>query len=71
MKTDVKIHFVEKGNGPAIILCHGFPESWYSWRYQIPFLARLGCHVIALDQRGYGESDQPPNVEDYTMRIIN
>ncbi|EDV21402.1 uncharacterized protein TRIADDRAFT_59995 [Trichoplax adhaerens] len=69
--TGVKIHFVEKGNGPAIILCHGFPESWYSWRYQIPFLARLGYRVIALDQRGYGESDQPPNVEDYTMRIIN
>ncbi|EDV21401.1 uncharacterized protein TRIADDRAFT_30313, partial [Trichoplax adhaerens] len=69
--SGVKIHFVEKGNGPAVILSHGFPEFWYTWRHQIPFLARLGYRVIALDHRGYGESDQPPNIDDYSMKLVN
>uniref|UniRef100_A0A3Q3VUV1 AB hydrolase-1 domain-containing protein n=1 Tax=Mola mola TaxID=94237 RepID=A0A3Q3VUV1_MOLML len=50
------------GSGPPVLLCHGFPESWYSWRYQIPALAAAGFRVLALDMKGYGESTAPPGV---------
>ncbi len=60
------MHYVEMGEGPALILCHGFPESWYSWRKQIPALAMAGYRVIALDQRGYGDSSSPPDIKDYS-----
>ncbi|KAF3818429.1 hypothetical protein GH733_011846 [Mirounga leonina] len=56
----VRLHFVELGSGPAVCLCHGFPESWFSWRYQIPALAQAGFRVLALDMKGYGESSAPP-----------
>jgi len=49
----------ESGRGPAVVLCHGFPELAYSWRHQIPALAGASLHVIAPDQRGYGGSDAP------------
>ncbi|XP_071787394.1 bifunctional epoxide hydrolase 2-like isoform X1 [Asterias amurensis] len=65
-KEGVQLHFVEMGEGPAIILCHGFPESWYSWRKQIPALAMAGYRVIALDQRGYGDSSSPPDIKAYS-----
>jgi pimeloyl-ACP methyl ester carboxylesterase len=52
-------------DGPVVILLHGFPESWYSWRRQIPALASAGYHVIALDQRGYNESGKPRSVREY------
>ncbi|MNK17648.1 Soluble epoxide hydrolase [compost metagenome] len=60
-----KIHYVEAGEGPAVILCHGFPELWYSWRHQIPALVRNGYRAIALDMRGHGESDVPQDVESF------
>ena len=53
----------ESGSGPAVVLCHGFPELAYSWRRQIPTLAAAGFRVIAPDQRGYGGSDAPAPVE--------
>lgn len=53
-----RIHVVEKGDGPPVILLHGFPESWYSWRKQIDVIADAGYRVIALDQRGYGRSSK-------------
>ncbi|XP_038055444.1 bifunctional epoxide hydrolase 2-like isoform X2 [Patiria miniata] len=62
----VKLHYVEMGEGPAVILCHGFPESWYSWRKQIPALALAGYRVIVPDQRGFGHSSSPADVKDYT-----
>ena len=55
------------GEGPAVVLLHGFPEIGYSWRHQIPVLAEAGYRVLAPDQRGYGWSDQPPEVSDYAM----
>jgi len=55
------------GQGPAVVLLHGFPEIAYSWRHQIPFLADAGYSVIAPDQRGYGWSDQPHGVQAYAM----
>jgi pimeloyl-ACP methyl ester carboxylesterase len=55
----VRLHYVIQGTGPLIILLHGFPEFWYSWRYQIPVLAEHGFCVVAPDMRGYNESDRP------------
>lgn len=53
------MHYVTMGEGPLIVLLHGFPEFWYSWRYQIPFLANLGYTVVAPDLRGYNDTDKP------------
>ena len=55
------------GRGPAVVLCHGFPESWYSWRHQLPALAAAGYHAVAPDMRGYGGTDRPDAVEQYTQ----
>lgn len=66
----VTIHYVEKGDGPAVILLHGFPESWYGYRHQIGPLAAAGYRVICLDQRGYGESSAPPNISDYSQENL-
>jgi pimeloyl-ACP methyl ester carboxylesterase len=63
----LRLHLAEQGHGPLVVLCHGFPESWYSWRHQLPALAAAGFHAVAPDMRGYGESDRPEAVEDYTL----
>ncbi len=55
----IRMHYVTQGSGPLIILLHGFPEFWYSWRYQIPFLAEHGYTVVAPDLRGYNDTDKP------------
>src|SRR6266478_334308 len=61
----VRLHFVEAGTGPLVVLLHGFPEFWYSWRHQIPALASAGFRVLAPDLRGYNESDKPRGVANY------
>jgi pimeloyl-ACP methyl ester carboxylesterase len=63
----IQMHIAEAGSGPLVILCHGFPESWYSWRHQLPALAEAGYHVVAPDQRGYGTTDAPEPIEQYTQ----
>jgi pimeloyl-ACP methyl ester carboxylesterase len=63
----IQMHIAEQGEGPAVVLCHGFPELWYSWRHQIGALADAGYHVIAPDQRGYGRSDRPQAIEEYDI----
>ncbi|KAM5229527.1 bifunctional epoxide hydrolase 2 isoform 2-T2 [Hipposideros larvatus] len=70
IKPGVHLHFVELGSGPAVCLCHGFPESWFSWRYQIPVLAQAGFRVLALDMKGFGESSAPPEIEEYSMEVM-
>lgn len=60
----------ETGRGPAVVLCHGFPELAYSWRHQVPALAAAGFRVIAPDQRGYGGSDAPEPVEAYDLEHL-
>uniref|UniRef100_A0A8K9VCF2 Epoxide hydrolase 2, cytoplasmic n=1 Tax=Oncorhynchus mykiss TaxID=8022 RepID=A0A8K9VCF2_ONCMY len=70
IKPRVKLHYVEMGTGPPVMLCHGFPESWYSWRYQIPALADAGFRVLSLDMKGYGESTAPPDIEEYSQEQI-
>ena len=63
----IRIHLAEQGDGPLLLLCHGFPELWYSWRYQIPAFSQAGYHVVAPDLRGYGRTDQPAAAEEYTL----
>ncbi len=63
----IRMHYVEQGEGPLVILCHGWPESWYSWRHQIPALAAAGFRVVAPDQRGYGHTDAPEPIESYNI----
>uniref|UniRef100_A0A3P9J395 Epoxide hydrolase 2, cytoplasmic n=1 Tax=Oryzias latipes TaxID=8090 RepID=A0A3P9J395_ORYLA len=69
-QTGVRTHFVEMGCGPPVLLCHGFPESWYSWRFQIPALAAAGFRVLALDMKGYGESTAPPDIEEFSQEQL-
>lgn len=66
---DVKIHYVTAGDGPLLIMIHGFPDYWYTWRKQIPELSR-NFKVVAIDQRGYNKSDQPEGVENYTLTLL-
>lgn len=66
----IKLRIAEMGKGPLVILVHGWPESWYSWRHQIPALAAAGYHAVAPDMRGYGKSDQPAAVEDYDIQHL-
>ena len=68
---DVNLRIAEMGEGPLIVLVHGWPESWYSWRQQMPALAAAGYRVVAPDMRGYGASDRPPAVEDYNIRKLS
>lgn len=65
----IRMHYVEQGNGPLIVLLHGFPEFWYSWRYQIPFLAERGYRVLAPDLRGYNDTDKPRSGYSVTMLL--
>ncbi len=63
----IRMHIAEQGTGPLVVLLHGFPESWYSWRHQLGALADAGYHAVAPDQRGYGQTDQPAEVDRYTQ----
>jgi pimeloyl-ACP methyl ester carboxylesterase len=63
----IRMHFAEQGDGPLVLLCHGFPESWYSWRHQLSALAQAGFRAVAPDMRGYGETDRPEAIDQYTL----
>lgn len=64
----ITMRIAEAGSsGPLVLLAHGWPESWYSWRHQITFLADAGYRVVAPDMRGYGETDAPADVDDYDI----
>jgi pimeloyl-ACP methyl ester carboxylesterase len=63
----IRMHVAEQGQGPLVILCHGFPECWYSWRHQLLALAKAGFRAVAPDLRGYGLSDRPEELEKYTI----
>jgi pimeloyl-ACP methyl ester carboxylesterase len=62
-----RIHLAEQGAGPLVLLIHGFPESWYSWRHQLPALSAAGYRAVAIDVRGYGRSSGPRDVAAYRM----
>jgi pimeloyl-ACP methyl ester carboxylesterase len=61
----IRLHVAEQGEGPLVLLLHGFPESWFSWRHQLPALAAAGYRVVAPDQRGYADSDRPEAIDAY------
>jgi len=63
----IQMHIAEAGEGPLVLLCHGWPESWYSWRHQLPALAAAGYHAVAPDMRGYGQTDAPAAIDQYTV----
>jgi pimeloyl-ACP methyl ester carboxylesterase len=63
----IRMHVAEQGSGPLVLLCHGFPESWYSYRHQLPALAAAGYRAVAPDMRGYGETERPEAVDQYTL----
>lgn len=68
---DLNFHVASCGEGDRLALClHGFPESWFSWRFQLPLLARLGWRAWAPDLRGYGETDRPPRMQDYSIELL-
>jgi pimeloyl-ACP methyl ester carboxylesterase len=67
---DVRLHYVEAGTGPLVVLLHGFPEFWYSWRFQIPALTQAGFRVVAPDMRGYNLSSKPKGVGSYRLDLL-
>jgi pimeloyl-ACP methyl ester carboxylesterase len=68
IKTNgIQMHIAEQGSGPLVLMCHGFPESWYSWRHQLKALADAGYHAVAPDMRGYGQTDRPDAIDQYTL----
>ena len=66
----VELHYVEAGEGPLVVLLHGFPEFWYTWRHQIPALVEEGFRVVAPDLRGYNTSSKPEGIEAYTLEKL-
>jgi len=63
----LRLHIAESGQGPLVLLCHGFPECWYSWRHQLRALAEAGFHAVAPDMRGFGQTDAPEDIAEYTI----
>ncbi len=66
----IRLHYVEAGTGPLVLLLHGFPEFWYSWRHQLEALAAAGFRVVAPDLRGYNESAKPAGVAAYRIEHL-
>jgi pimeloyl-ACP methyl ester carboxylesterase len=66
----IRIHYADQGTGPLVLLCHGFPEGWYSWRDQLVALAAAGYHAVAPDMRGYGHTEAPAEISAYTIMDI-
>jgi pimeloyl-ACP methyl ester carboxylesterase len=63
----IRMHIAEAGSGPLVLLCHGWPELWYAWRHQLPALANAGFRVVAPDMRGFGVTDAPADIGQYTI----
>lgn len=63
----VRLHVASAGEGPLVVLCHGWPELWLSWRHQLPALATAGFRAVAPDMRGFGQSDAPSDVQSYSL----
>jgi pimeloyl-ACP methyl ester carboxylesterase len=63
----IRMHIAEAGSGPLVLFCHGWPESWYSWRHQLEAVAAAGFHAVAPDMRGYGQTDRPEAIDQYSI----
>ena len=68
----ISLNIAEAGEGPLVLMLHGFPESWHSWRHQFEPLANAGYKAVAPDMRGYGKSDRPPTIGAYNqVEVVN
>ena len=67
----IKMHVAHAGEGPLVLFCHGWPESWYSWRHQLKAIAAAGYRAVAPDMRGYGQTDKPQAIDQYTLLHLN
>src|SRR5439155_7267521 len=65
--NSIHMRYAEAGSGPLVLFCHGWPESWYSWRHQLEAVAAAGFHAVAPDMRGYGQTDKPEAIDQYTL----
>lgn len=63
----IRLHWAEAGDGPLVVLLHGFPETWLTWRHQLPVLAAAGFRAVAPDLRGFGESERPRATAAYRI----
>src|ERR1051325_5423403 len=63
----IRMHIAEAGSGPLVLLCHGFPELWYSWRHQLSALSAAGSRAVRPDMRGFGQTSAPADVAAYTI----
>jgi pimeloyl-ACP methyl ester carboxylesterase len=68
--NNVRLHWVEAGQGPLVLLLHGFPEFWYEWRHQLPTLAAMGFRAVAPDLRGYNLSEKPRGIASYRIEQL-
>ena len=66
----MRLHYAEVGEGPLVVLLHGFPEAWFGWKHQVPMLAEAGFRVVAPDMRGYGESEKPSGWRNYAREQL-
>jgi len=64
---EIELHAVSQGDGPLVVMCHGFPGLWYSWRQQLPAIAAAGYRAVAMDMRGYGRSSRPEHSDEYSL----
>jgi epoxide hydrolase 4 len=67
--SDTRLHYVESGEGPLVVLLHGFPEFWFGWRFQVPALAAAGFRAVAPDMRGYNLSSRPRAFRPMTLTV--
>ena len=65
--NNIRMRYAEAGSGPLVLFCHGWPESWYSWRHQLQAVSAAGFRCIAPDMRGYGSTDAPEGSDQYTL----
>lgn len=66
----IELHYESIGEGPLVVFCHGWPESWYSWRHQLPAVADAGFQAVALHMRGYGQTTAPAAIESYVITAL-
>ena len=68
--NNIHMRYAEIGSGPLVLFCHGWPESWYSWRHQLTALSAAGFRCVAPDMRGYGGTEAPEPIDQYTLHHL-
>ena len=68
--NNIHMRYAETGSGPLVLFCHGWPESWYSWRHQLAAVSAAGFRCVAPDMRGYGGTEAPEPIDQYTLHHL-